>query len=50
MHDPCELSVVLPAYREDDSLRILLPKLVPIVGTASADSEIIVSDAIESAG
>jgi dolichol-phosphate mannosyltransferase len=47
MHDPCELSVVLPAYREADSLRILLPKLVPIVGAVSADSEIIVSDAMD---
>jgi dolichol-phosphate mannosyltransferase len=47
MHDPCELSVVLPAYRVADSLRILLPKLVPIVGAVSADAEIIVSDAMD---
>ncbi|MFL6306615.1 MAG: glycosyltransferase [Candidatus Sulfotelmatobacter sp.] len=44
---PCELSVVLPAYREADSLRIVLPKLVPVVAAASAGSEIIVSDAME---
>jgi dolichol-phosphate mannosyltransferase len=37
----------LPAYREADSLRIVLPKLVPIVTAACADSEIIVSDAME---
>lgn len=47
MPDPCELSVVLPAYREADSLRIVLPKLVPVVAAASARSEIIVSDAME---
>jgi dolichol-phosphate mannosyltransferase len=47
MPDPCELSVVLPAYREADSLRIVLPKLVPIVTAASANPEIIVSDAME---
>lgn len=47
MPDPCELSVILPAYREADSLRIVLPKLVPVVAAASASSEIIVSDAME---
>jgi dolichol-phosphate mannosyltransferase len=47
MHDPCELSVVLPAYREADSLRIVLPRLVPIVNAVSTQSEIIVSDAME---
>jgi dolichol-phosphate mannosyltransferase len=47
MPDPCELSVVLPAYREADSLRIVLPKLVAIVTAASANPEIIVSDAME---
>jgi dolichol-phosphate mannosyltransferase len=47
MHDQFELSVVLPAYREADSLRIVLPKLVPVVVAASGSSEIIVSDAME---
>jgi dolichol-phosphate mannosyltransferase len=47
MPHPCELSVVLPAYREADSLRIVLPRLVQVVTAASADSEIIVSDAME---
>jgi dolichol-phosphate mannosyltransferase len=47
MPDPCELSVVLPAYREADSLRMLLPRLVPLVTAASPASEIIVSDSME---
>jgi dolichol-phosphate mannosyltransferase len=47
MHNSCELSVVLPAYREADSLRIVLPRLLPVVAAASANSEIIVSDAME---
>ena len=47
MPDPCELSVVLPAYREADSLRILLPRLVPLVNAGVSRSEIIVSDPME---
>jgi dolichol-phosphate mannosyltransferase len=47
MHGPCELSVVLPAYREADSLRIVLPNLAPLVSAASPRSEIIVADAME---
>lgn len=47
MHAACELSVVLPAYREADSLHIVLPRLVPVVAAASASSEIIVSDSME---
>lgn len=43
----CELSVVMPAYREADSLRMLLPKLVPAVAALSADAEIVVIDAEE---
>jgi dolichol-phosphate mannosyltransferase len=37
----------MPAYREADSLRIVLPRLVPVVAAASASSEIIVSDFME---
>jgi dolichol-phosphate mannosyltransferase len=47
MPDPSELSVVLPAYREADSLRMLLPRLVPLVNAASPASEIIISDSME---
>jgi dolichol-phosphate mannosyltransferase len=47
MHNSCELSVVLPAYREADSLRMVLPKLLPVVAAASSSAEIIVSDAME---
>jgi dolichol-phosphate mannosyltransferase len=47
MPEACDLSVVLPAYREADSLRILLPKLVSAVSAVSADAEIIISDSME---
>jgi dolichol-phosphate mannosyltransferase len=47
MQDECELSVVLPAYREAASLRSLLPKLVQAVHSVSANAEIIVSDSME---
>jgi dolichol-phosphate mannosyltransferase len=43
----CELSVVMPAYREADALRQLLPVLVPAVNALSKRSEIIVADSIE---
>jgi len=46
MTEACELSVVLPAYREADSLRTLLPVLVPAVKALSIDSEIIVCDSM----
>lgn len=45
--DNCELSVVMPAYREANSLRQLLPTLVPAVKALSENSEIIVADSIE---
>jgi dolichol-phosphate mannosyltransferase len=43
----CELSVVMPAYREADALRQLLPLLVPAVNALSERSEIIVADSLE---
>lgn len=43
----CELSVVMPAYREADALRKLLPVLVPAIQSLSPDAEIIVADALE---
>jgi len=43
----CELSIVMPAYREADALRQLLPVLVPAVKALSARSEIIVADSME---
>ena len=42
----CELSVVMPAYREAESLRTLLPVLVPAVAALTASNEIIVADAM----
>lgn len=42
-----ELSVVMPAYREADSLRKLLPLLLPAVQALSARCEFIVSDSME---
>ena len=44
----CELSVVMPAYREAESLRTLLPVLVPVVAALTASNEIIVADAMTS--
>jgi dolichol-phosphate mannosyltransferase len=43
----CELSVVIPAYREADALRQLLPMLVPTVKGLSERSEILVADSME---
>jgi dolichol-phosphate mannosyltransferase len=45
--EPCKLSVVMPAYREVDALRQLLPNLVPAVKKLSDRSEIIVTDSME---
>ncbi|MDP9039441.1 MAG: glycosyltransferase [Acidobacteriota bacterium] len=42
-----ELSVVMPAYREADSLRTLLPVLVPAVRALAPEFEIIVADSLE---
>lgn len=45
--DAPALSVVMPAYREAESLKILLPKLVPIVRSLDPHAEIIVADSRE---
>ena len=42
----CELSVVMPAYREAESLRSLLPVLVPAVAALTPSCEIIVADSL----
>ena len=47
MQSPCELSVVMPAYREAESLRMLLPVLVKAVASIMPDAEIIVADSME---
>lgn len=44
---PCELSVVMPAYREAAALRQLLPVLVPAVKALSSQSEIVVADSMQ---
>lgn len=46
MNERCELSVVMPAYREAESLRNLLPKLVSAIQALSASTEIIVVDSL----
>ncbi|AFL88173.1 glycosyl transferase [Terriglobus roseus DSM 18391] len=46
MEEQLELSVVMPAYREADSLRMLLPNLVPAVAKLSNRFEIIVADSM----
>ena len=43
----CELSVVMPAYREADALRKLLPKLIASLKRLELHHEIIVSDSME---
>lgn len=43
----CELSVVMPAYREAAALRQLLPALVPAVTALGGRSEILVADAMQ---
>jgi len=45
--DRCELSVVMPAYREADALRQLLPRLISAVQVLSQQYEIIVADSME---
>jgi dolichol-phosphate mannosyltransferase len=47
MPEACELSIVLPAYREAESLELLLPKLVQAAANLSSDFEIIVADSRE---
>ena len=42
-----ELSVVMPAYREADALRQLLPKLIPALKALTERFEIIVVDSME---
>jgi dolichol-phosphate mannosyltransferase len=43
----CELSVIMPAYREADALRQLLPVLVPAVKALSERAEILIADSME---
>jgi dolichol-phosphate mannosyltransferase len=45
MSEPCELSIVMPAYREAESLKTLLPVLAIASRTLTPNVEIIVSDA-----
>jgi len=45
--DYCELSVVMPAYREASALRQLMPLLIPAVKSLSEHFEIIVADSME---
>lgn len=46
MGESCELSIVLPAYREADSLRQLLPKLTQAAAALTPDFEIVVVDSL----
>jgi dolichol-phosphate mannosyltransferase len=45
MTQPPELSVIIPAYREADNLRLLLPRLVRVLGSMGVRHEILVIDA-----
>lgn len=40
------LSVILPAYLEEENLRLLLPRIVSALGTLNVDAEVIVVDAL----
>lgn len=42
-----ELSVVMPAYREAESLRTLLPVLIATIRSLAPDFEIVVADSLE---
>jgi dolichol-phosphate mannosyltransferase len=42
----CELTILLPSYREADALKQLLPRLKTSVGRLTADYDILVVDAI----
>jgi dolichol-phosphate mannosyltransferase len=44
--DSCELSITLPAYREAETLRHLLPRIRAAAGRLTADYEIVVVDAL----
>lgn len=43
-----DLSVVLPAYREEENLRLLLPRLLKSLAGLGASSEVLVVDTMES--
>lgn len=47
MPDSCELSITLPAFREAESLRQLLPRIRAAAGRLTADHEILVVDALQ---
>lgn len=42
------ISIIIPAYNEEDNLKILLPQLHGIVSTLNTDYELIVIDALKS--
>jgi dolichol-phosphate mannosyltransferase len=42
--DPIELSVILPAYHEEENLRVLLPRLIQVLKTLGHSFEILVID------
>ena len=46
MRDGIELSVVLPAYLEEENLRLLLPRLASTLETLGVHSEVIVVDTV----
>ncbi len=47
MSDQPHLSVVMPAYLEEENLRLLLPRLRKTLGQLSGPSEIVVVDTVE---
>jgi dolichol-phosphate mannosyltransferase len=47
MSEPPDLSVVLPAYLEEENLRLLLPRLTSTLATLGATWEVLVVDTME---
>lgn len=46
MPDDCELTIILPAYREAEALRHLLPRITTAASRLTTDYEILVVDAL----
>lgn len=44
MADQLDLSVIIPAYREADNLRLLLPRLVRVLGDMGVRHEVLIMD------
>jgi dolichol-phosphate mannosyltransferase len=45
--DECELSIILPSYTEAENLRVLLPRLTPVLDELTGSWEVLVVDTVE---